>query len=77
MTGKDLIIYILENNLENEPVFQDDRLLGFMTAMEAAIKFEVGLYTVELWVVNGSLPGIRIRGETYIPANAKRPNLSS
>ena len=39
MTGRDLIIYILENNLENEPVYKDGRLLGFLTVTEAAVEF--------------------------------------
>lgn len=75
MTGKDLIIYILENGLLDEPVFKDGRLLSFMTAMEAAIKFEVGVATIELWVKLGSIEGIRIGNELYIPADAKNPKL--
>ena len=74
MTGRDLIIYILENGLENEPVFKDGRLLGFMNTMEAAIKYEVGVCTVTLWVQNGQLPGLRIGKEIYIPENAPRPS---
>lgn len=75
MTGKDLIIYILENGLLDEPVFKDGRLLGFMTAMEAAIKFEVGVATIDLWVKMGSLEGIRLGDEIYIPADAKNPKM--
>ena len=75
MTGKDLIIYILENGLLDEPVFKDGRLLGFMTAMEAAIKFEVGVATIDLWVKMGSLDGIRLGDEIYIPADAKNPKM--
>lgn len=75
MTGKDLIIYILENGLLDEPVIKGGRLLGFMTAMEAAIKFEVGLATIDLWVTMGSLEGIRLGDEIYIPADAKNPKL--
>ena len=74
MTGRDLIIYILQNHLEDEPVFDDGIFLGFMTAMEAAVKFNVGVATVRVWVNDGSLPGIRIGETIYIPANAVRPN---
>ncbi len=75
MTGKDLIIYILENGLLDEPVFKDGRLLGFMTAMEAAIKFEVGVATIELWVKMGSLDAVKLGDEIYIPADARNPKM--
>lgn len=72
MTGKDLIIYILSNNLENEPVYKNGKLLGFLTAMEAAAKFEVGVATVDLWWEFGLLDGIKIGDTLYIPVNAER-----
>lgn len=72
MTGRDLIIYILENNLENEPVFKDGRLLGFITPMESAVKFDVGLSTIKVWADQGLLPGIKIDSGFYILANAER-----
>ena len=75
MTGKDLIIYILENGLLDEPVFQEGRFLNFMTVMEAAIKFEVGVGTIQLWVKMGSLDAIKLGGEIYIPADAKNPKM--
>lgn len=71
MTGRDLIIYILENGLESEPVFKDGKLLGFMTITEAAIKFGVGLATIRVWVNCGMLEGIRIGEDIYVPANAE------
>ena len=73
MTGKDLIIYILENNLVDKPVYEDGKLLGFMTAAEAAIKFDVGLATIEILVSLGMLKGIQIGNELFIPANAEYP----
>ena len=73
MSGRDLIIYILSNGLENEPVYKDGKLLGFMTAAEAAMKFGVGIFTVEMWVDMDMLEGIRIGDELYIPANADNP----
>ena len=71
MTGRDLIIYILENNLENEPVYKDGRLLGFLTVTEAAVKFKVGQSTIKALVERGRLQGIEIGGELYIPVNEK------
>ena len=35
MTGRELILYILSNGLENEPVFKDGKFIGFMTEEEA------------------------------------------
>lgn len=73
MTGREWISYILENHLENEEMFKDGKLLGFMTAMEAAAKFEVGVSTINVWFHDGTLKGLMIAGEIYIPANAKNP----
>lgn len=73
MTGKELILYILSNNLENEPVFKDGRLLGFITAGEAAVKLNVGIETINLYYVLGWIDGITIGGSLYIPADVKSP----
>lgn len=73
MTGRDLIIYILENHLEDEPVYNNGKVLGFMTPMETAAKFNVGLETVLVWIHQGDLDFVRIGDKLYIPMNAKRP----
>lgn len=70
MTGRELIIYILANGLEDEPIYEDGKILGFITATEAAEKFNVGLATIKVWINEGTLDGIRIGEELYIPANA-------
>lgn len=70
MTGRDLIIYILQNNLEDKPVFENGKLLGFMNVDETALKFGVGRATIELWYALGVLKGIEIGNEIYIPSNA-------
>lgn len=70
MTGRDLIIYILENNLENEPIYKDDKILGFMNTKEAALEFGVGFATIEIWFELGVIPGIKIGKELYIPVKA-------
>lgn len=76
MTGKELIVYILQNNLENEPVFKDGRFLGFLSVKEFAIKMDVGEETVRLWFDLGYIDGFIIYDELYIPHNAtvKKPN---
>ena len=50
MTGKELILYILENNLEDSEIFKDGRFLDFLTVSEAAVKFNVGEATVKTWL---------------------------
>ena len=69
MTGRDLIIYILENNLEDSPVFDDGRFLGFISEEEAAVKFNVGINTIRLWTKVGKLSGIKIGDILYIPSS--------
>jgi hypothetical protein len=69
MTGRDLIIYILQNNLEDEPVIKDDKLLGFITVQEAALKFGVGPATITLWCKFNVIPYFAIGDNIYIPAN--------
>lgn len=77
MTGRDLIIYILENGLEDELVFDDKRvgreLLGFMTAMDAAREFGVGLATIRVWYDLGFIKGFKIGDAYFISANIKNP----
>ena len=68
MTGRDLIIYILENNLEDEPVFKDGKLLGFMTIEEVASKWNVGPETIKAYVNLGYIQGVKIGDQLYIPA---------
>lgn len=71
MTGRDLIVYILENKLENEQVFKDGRLLGFYTAAEFAKKWDVGEETVRLWVNLNYVDAVIVYDEMYIPCNAR------
>lgn len=71
MTGKELIIYILSHNLENEEVFIDGKLVGFMNEEETAALFGVGPATIKLWNDWGWLKGVKIGGELYFPQNVK------
>lgn len=73
MTGRDLIVYILQNNLENEPVFKDGTMLGFMTIEKTAEKMNVGVATVETWLSLGYLNYVQIGNLTLIPADSKSP----
>ena len=61
MTGRDLIIYILQNNLEDEVVLKDGFFAGFMDENEAAAKFGVGAFTIMAWYSIGALDGIQVK----------------
>ena len=68
MTGRDLIIYIIQNGLEDKPVFENGTLLGFMTEQQFAEKMSVGTATVEVWIDRGYLSDvIRVGDITFIP----------
>jgi hypothetical protein len=44
-----------------------------MTISEAAVKFDVGVATVWVWIEQGWLSYIRLGDMIYIPANVKDP----
>lgn len=60
MTGRDLILYILSNKLEDEPVFKNGKFIGFITVPEAAEKMNVGVNTIYTWIAQGRLDHILI-----------------
>jgi hypothetical protein len=76
MTGRELIIYILENHLEDEQIVKDGCLIGFMDTVDAAKKFNVGTVTVDIWVRQGRLPAVEIGHTIYIPANCSLKELN-
>ena len=71
MTGRDLIVYILTNHLEDRPVFENGRLIGYITIEEAAQKMDVGVATIKALIQREILPSISIDGFIYIPADFK------
>lgn len=73
MTGRELVIYILQNNLLDELVFDDGKILGFITIEEAAAKMGVGVATVRVWINQDRLKAVTIGNSIYIPANFKSP----
>lgn len=68
MTGRDLIIYILQNGLEDEPIVKDGKFIGFLTVVEAAQKLNVGSATILTSIRLGKLEGVEIGYTIYIPA---------
>lgn len=73
MTGRDLIIYILQNNLEDKNVFENGVFIGFMTEKEAAAKFEVGVPTIRAWHSLGFINGVLIDETLFIFKNTEDP----
>ena len=73
MTGRDLIIYILQNNLEDVPISFDGGFLNLLSEEEAAAKFGVGKATVRLWFKRGMIKGVKIGEEIYIYPDTKSP----
>lgn len=70
MTGRDLIVYILKNNLEDEDIFKDGKLVGYITADEVAKTFDVGMETVKVWIDQGMIDGvIKLNSRFLIPEN--------
>lgn len=67
MTGRDLIIYILENKLEDELVFQDGKFIGFITVEEAAAKIDVGTATIKAMVDLNIIKGVYVNTALYVP----------
>lgn len=73
MTGRDLIIYILSNGLENEPVFKNGRFIGFLTPTDVAKMNDVGVATVHAWMHQQRLESVVVNEGIYIPATCKTP----
>lgn len=73
MTGKELILYILEHDLENEVVIENGIFVWLMDEEEAAVKFDVGVATIKAWYICGMLNGTKIGDHLYFLRNVKDP----
>ena len=73
MTGKELILYILQNNLVNEIVIKDGIFVWLMNEEEAAVKFGVGVATIKAWYIYGMLSGTKIGDHLYFLRNTSDP----
>jgi len=67
MTGRELIVYILQNHLEDEPVFKDGTFVGFYSENEFAAKMNVGTGTVRTWAKMQMIEAVQVGDELYIP----------
>ena len=73
MTGKELILYILQNNLEDTIVLDGCVFIGVMTENEAAVKFNVGVATIRAWYHCKMLAGTQIGDSLYFRKDAADP----
>jgi hypothetical protein len=71
MTGRELIIHILENNLEDEPVFKDGTFVGYIPVSWAAVKMGVGVSTIIAWIAQNRLDYLLIGDEYFVSADCK------
>lgn len=68
ITGRDLIIYILENGLEDKPIFNDGKFMGYTTVNKLAEEMNVGPETIKTWIALDKIKGaLKIGSEYLIP----------
>ena len=75
MTGKELIIYILENNLLNVSVFEYNSVVGLLTIDQAAIKLNVGKATIATYLMMNRLDEVVIGDKIFIVDNDRLKEL--
>lgn len=73
MTGRELVIYIMNNHLEDTEVFKDGIFVGLVSEEEVAVKFGVGVGTVRTWANLGRLKGIWINSRLYFIGDITDP----
>ena len=76
MTGKELILYILQNNLEDTVVLNGGVFIGFMTEEEAAVKFDVGVATIRAWYYCDMMKGTQIGDSLYFLKDVADPRIT-
>ena len=72
MTGRDLILYILENRLEDKPITELCCMKNLVTIDQAAAKLKVGEETVKVWFVMGLLDGMKIGETIFVSPDSDR-----
>ena len=66
MTGKELIIYILNNNLLDKPVYENGRFNIFTTLEETAFEHGVGFATTEAILSLKGKQIVKLGNQKYI-----------
>lgn len=71
MTGKELIIYILENDLLDTPIFDNSKIVGLLSIDETAVRLGVGRATIITYIRMKRLDNIIIGNSTFVIDNHK------
>lgn len=66
MTGRDLIVYILSNGLEDEPIINNGKLIGYMTIGEAAVKLNIGFATIFTLLSQNRIDATQMGSEWFV-----------
>ena len=66
MTGREIMLYILEHDLYDVNVFEDLRCLGLYTIEQAAVKLETGVESIKSLCMLNLIETKVISGTTYI-----------
>lgn len=77
MTGKEIILYILHNNLEDKEIFENGLFVGFMSEEEAAVKFDVGIATIRTWHYLNQLKGTQLGDHLYFLKDVADPRIKT
>ncbi len=73
MTGRELIIYILKNNLEDTEMFSEGFSPLFITPEEAAKKWECGPTTIKTLIDMKKIKGFKYENIYYVLADQLNP----
>ena len=66
MTGRELIIFILDHHLEDVVLFEEWKIPGYLTVEEAAAKMSTGVETVKALYKRGALKGFKLGDTIFI-----------
>ena len=69
-TGRDLLLYILENKLEDKPIFENGRPAGFLTIEEAAASIGAGVATIHAMIQIKKIQYLQIGNQYFIPKDS-------
>ena len=70
MTGRELIVYILQHGLEDEPVIKDDQIAGYISIEDFAKRGIVGIETVKAWIKLEMLDSVQIGNKIFVPIDS-------
>lgn len=69
MTCKELVVYILENDLLDRQVFEDGTFVGFVTYEDAAAELKLGPASMKVIMDVYEIESININGAIFLPCD--------